>query len=56
MSREDQTSLVFDLEQSNNATVTCLGIKFKNDEERKAYFRNELRKRLPERKKKINLP
>jgi len=28
--------------------VTCLGIEFENDEKRKEYFRNELRKKLPE--------
>lgn len=28
--------------------VTCLGMTFPNDEERRAYFREELRKKLPE--------
>ena len=28
--------------------VTCLGIEFENDEKRRDYFRNELRKKLPE--------
>ncbi len=28
--------------------VTCLGIEFANDEERRAFFRGELRKKLPE--------
>ncbi len=28
--------------------VTCLGIEFANDEERRAFFREELRKKLPE--------
>ena len=31
--------------------VTCLGITFTNDSERRTYFREELRKRLPELKK-----
>lgn len=30
--------------------VTCLGITFNNDTERREYFRNELRKKLPELK------
>lgn len=30
--------------------VTCLGITFNNDAERREYFRNELRKKLPELK------
>ena len=32
-------------------TVTVLGKTFANDEERRAYFREELRKMLPELKK-----
>ena len=31
--------------------VTCLGMEFENDEARRAYFREELRKRLPELRK-----
>lgn len=31
--------------------VTCLGKTFNNDEERREYFRNELRKKLPDLKK-----
>ena len=31
--------------------VTCLGLTFKNDDERREYFRDELRKKLPELKK-----
>jgi DNA modification methylase/DNA-directed RNA polymerase subunit RPC12/RpoP len=31
--------------------ITCLGIRFSNEEERRAHFRNELRKKLPELKK-----
>ena len=30
--------------------VVCLGIEFENDEARRAYFREELRKKLPELK------
>lgn len=32
----------------NDGPVTCLGIEFENDEKRREYFRNELRKKLPE--------
>lgn len=32
----------------NEGPVTCLGIEFENDEKRREYFRNELRKKLPE--------
>lgn len=34
----------------NNGPVTVLGITFSNDDERRAYFREELRKKLPELK------
>ncbi|MCK9226124.1 MAG: hypothetical protein M0Q02_13710, partial [Candidatus Muirbacterium halophilum] len=30
--------------------VICLGLKFKSDEERRNYFREELRKKLPDLK------
>ena len=35
----------------NNKSVTVLGKEFANDEERRAYFKEELRKKLPELKK-----
>lgn len=35
----------------NEGPVTCLGMTFANDDERRAYFREELRKKLPELKK-----
>jgi DNA modification methylase/predicted RNA-binding Zn-ribbon protein involved in translation (DUF1610 family) len=38
-------------EETNKGTVTCLGLTFKNDDERREYFREELRKKLPELKK-----
>ena len=41
----------FDDEQEiNDGPVTCLGITFNSDSERREYFRNELRKKLPELK------
>lgn len=43
------TLFTFDDEQVvNNGPVTCLGIEFENDEKRRAFFREELRKKLPE--------
>lgn len=37
--------------QADNGPVVCLGMTFKDDEERREYFREELRKKLPELKK-----
>ncbi|WP_061808756.1 DNA methyltransferase [Rossellomorea vietnamensis] len=51
----EQTSL-FNKINSDNEEVTCLGITFKNDNERRDYFRNELRKKLPELKKLEGFP
>jgi DNA modification methylase len=48
---EKQLSLLDDHDQADNSPVVCLGMTFKNDEERREYFRNELRKKLPELKK-----
>ncbi|TXT44740.1 MAG: DNA methylase N-4/N-6 domain-containing protein [Spirochaetes bacterium] len=39
-----------------NSPVRCLGKDFKNDAERRAYFREELRKQLPELKKLEGFP
>ncbi len=36
--------------EKTQAPVICLGLTFANDEERRAYFRNELRTKLPELK------
>ncbi|MBK7265050.1 MAG: hypothetical protein IPI12_01685 [Ignavibacteriales bacterium] len=38
-------------EDKTQKEVTCLGMVFKNEDERKEYFREELRKKLPELKK-----
>lgn len=38
-------------EETTKGPVTCLGLTFKNDDERREYFREELRKKLPELKK-----
>ncbi len=37
--------------EADNGPVVCLGMTFKNDEERREYFREELRKKLPELRK-----
>lgn len=37
--------------QEEQGPITCLGMTFANDSERRAYFREELRKKLPELKK-----
>lgn len=37
--------------QKQEGPVTCLGMTFENDEERRKYFREELRKKLPELRK-----
>lgn len=43
------TLFSFDDEQVvNNGPVTCLGIEFENDDKRREFFREELRKKLPE--------
>ena len=35
-------------QQKEQEPVTVFGLTFKNDEERRQYFRDELRRRLPE--------
>ncbi|MED1124953.1 DNA methyltransferase [Bacillus atrophaeus] len=52
MSKEtEQLSFSNNEAQADDQSVVCLGMTFRNDEERKAYFREELRKKLPELKK-----
>lgn len=46
--KTDQTSLF--TEDDITGPVTCLGLTFKTDSERREYFREELRKKLPELK------
>lgn len=41
----------FEEEQSTPQPVTCLGMTFESDEARRTYFREELRKKLPELRK-----
>lgn len=52
MSKEtEQLSFINENAQADNEPVVCLGMTFKNDEERREFFRNELRKKLPELKR-----
>ena len=47
----EQEQLFFSSEPgTNNKKVVCLGLTFNNEEERRKYFRNELRKKLPQLK------
>ena len=46
----EQSSLDIDKSTADDEPVVCLGMTFKNDDERREYFRNELRKMLPELK------
>ncbi|WP_075981268.1 DNA methyltransferase [Bacillus massilinigeriensis] len=48
MKDQEQLSLLSGYSQTDNGPVVCLGMKFKNHEERREYFRNELRNKLPE--------
>lgn len=62
MSQKDKEGILFSTEEMNNIMAetmkfsedrpeTIFGMTFKNAEERRAYFREELRKKLPELKK-----
>lgn len=46
-----QLSFLNDNSKAKEEPVECLGMTFKNDDERREYFREELRKKLPELKK-----
>lgn len=46
-----QLSLLDEDNKADKGPVVCLGMTFENDEARRDYFRNELRKKLPELKK-----
>lgn len=51
MDETKQMSFNIDQPETDNGPVVCLGMTFKNEDERREYFRNELRKKLPELKK-----
>lgn len=46
----EQLSLVNDQSVADNSPIVCLSMTFENDEARRNYFREELRKKLPELK------
>ncbi|WP_338472806.1 DNA methyltransferase [Niallia sp. XMNu-256] len=45
-----QITFIHESTQTDNGPVVCLGMTFENDEARREYFRNELRKKLPDLK------
>ncbi|WP_106450121.1 DNA methyltransferase [Trichococcus alkaliphilus] len=47
----EQLSLINEQPKADNTTVVCLGMTFENEEARREYFSEELRKKLPELKK-----
>lgn len=49
MSEKVEQTTLFE-EETTKGPVTCLGLSFNNDDERREYFRGELRKKLPELK------
>lgn len=49
--KTEQLTLLDEDTQADNSQVVCLGMTFENDEARREYFRNDLRKKLPELKK-----
>ncbi len=53
---QEQGVLINDNSNKEQGPVTCLGITFPNDAERRAYFTEELRKKLPELKKLEGFP
>ena len=52
MNKEQKLFLDDEFEETkiNDTPVTCLGMEFPNDNARREYFREELRKKLPELK------
>lgn len=47
-SNTEQLSLVNNQPKADNTPIVCLGMTFENEEARREYFREELRKKLPE--------
>ena len=46
----EQLSLINEQPKADDTSVVCLGMTFENEEARRGYFREELRKKLPELK------
>ncbi|UED70183.1 MULTISPECIES: DNA methyltransferase [Brevibacillus] len=55
-SHKEQVTMFDEMEDHQDGPVTCLGMTFNNDEERRAYFTEQLRKKLPELKKMEGFP
>ncbi|WP_102026199.1 DNA methyltransferase [Salirhabdus sp. Marseille-P4669] len=55
MSEKVEQATLFE-EEATKGPVTCLGLTFNNDDERREHFREELRKKLPELKKLEGFP
>ncbi|MGI1798585.1 DNA methyltransferase [Priestia sp. TRN 1309] len=51
-----QLSFLEEQTQADNNPIICLGMEFENDEVRQKYFRDELRKKLPELKQLKGFP
>ncbi|GAB2673782.1 DNA methyltransferase [Paenibacillus thermoaerophilus] len=47
----EQLEMLYENQTAQTGPVTCLGMTFENDEARRAYFTEELRKKLPELRK-----
>ncbi|NLI12137.1 MAG: site-specific DNA-methyltransferase, partial [Peptococcaceae bacterium] len=52
----EQITMLDQKQDTKNQPVTCLGMTFENDEARRTYFTEELRKRLPELKQMEGFP
>lgn len=50
-SAEEMTRIMGGFDFKEDGPVTCLGLEFENEEARRVYFREELRKKLPELRK-----
>ena len=46
-SAEEMTRIMGGFDFKEDGPVTCLGLEFENEEARRVYFREELRKKLP---------
>jgi DNA-directed RNA polymerase subunit RPC12/RpoP len=53
---EEQLSFLNETTLTDNEPIVCLGITFTNEEERRVYFREELRRKLPELKQVEGFP
>lgn len=56
MSKKIEQTSFFEKIENKTGPVTCLGLVFDNEDERRRYFREELRKKLPELKEMEGYP